>query len=202
MFTGLVECLGTIESIENFGDARRFSVAVPGDEFLKEAIIGESISVNGTCLTAVELSERTFSIEAVEETMRRTSLGEKREGGRANLERAMRADARLGGHIVQGHVDGVGDIKTIRSEGESWWVTVEPPHEMMRLMVEKGSVCMDGISLTIANVAYSSFSVALIPHTWNVTTAGEWKPGVSINLEADVLAKHVERLLQWARAEH
>jgi riboflavin synthase len=197
MFTGLVECLGTIESIENFGDARRFSVAVPGDEFLKEAIIGESISVNGTCLTAVELGPQNFALEAVEETMRRTTLGLRQVGDRVNLERALKATARLGGHIVQGHVDGVGTIMSTRSEGEGWWVTVEPPFEMMKYIVEKGSICIDGVSLTVANAAYRRFSVALIPHTREITTAGDWNEATQVNLEVDVIAKYVERLTQW-----
>jgi riboflavin synthase len=201
MFTGLVECLGTIESIEAVGEARRFTIAVADADYLKDAVIGESISVNGTCLTAVELDESIFSIQAVEETMRRTTLGLKQSGDRVNLERALRASARLGGHIVQGHVDGVGTVSSTRSEGEGWWVTVEPPFEMMKYIVEKGSICIDGVSLTVANAAYRRFSVALIPHTRQVTTASDWQEGVQVKLEVDVIAKYVERLTQWT-AQH
>jgi riboflavin synthase len=201
MFTGLVECLGTIESIESAGDARRFSISVADDDYLKDAVLGESISVNGTCLTAVELSPCRFAIEAVEETMRRTTLGLREIGDQVNLERALKASARLGGHIVQGHVDGVGTIMSIRNEGEGWWVTVEPPFEMMKYVVEKGSICIDGVSLTVANAAYRRFSVALIPHTRDVTTAGHWQEGTQVNLEVDVIAKYVERLTQWT-AQH
>ncbi|HEX8237888.1 MAG TPA: riboflavin synthase [Abditibacteriaceae bacterium] len=201
MFTGLVECLGTIESIENVGEARRFSVGVEHDDYLIDAVLGESISVNGTCLTAVELQARRFVIEAVEETMRRTTLGDRQVGDRVNLERALKASARLGGHIVQGHVDGVGTIMSTRSEGEGWWVTVEPPFALMKYIVEKGSICIDGVSLTVANAAYRRFSVALIPHTRDVTTAGDWNEGRHVNLEVDVIAKYVERLTQWT-AQH
>lgn len=197
MFTGLVERVGIIEEIAPVGDARRLKIAVTDDDYLRDAQIGESISVNGCCLTAVELGERHFVAQAVEETMRRTSLGQKRQGSRVNLERALRADARLGGHIVQGHVDGVAIVTALREEGEGWWVTFEPPADLMKYIVEKGSICLDGISLTVANVAYSRFSVALIPHTREVTTTGEWQSGAQVNVETDILAKHVERLLQW-----
>ncbi len=203
MFTGLVERIGTIETIEEVGQgadaARRLTIGVADDDYLRDAAIGESISVSGTCLTAVELAPRAFVVEAVEETMRRTTLGQKAEGERVNLERAMQASARFGGHIVQGHVDGVGTVAGVREEGEGWWITVEPPFEMMRYIVEKGSICLDGVSLTVANAAYARFSVALIPHTRQVTTAGEWQEGASLNLEVDVIAKYVERLTQWSR---
>lgn len=197
MFTGLVERVGTIEAITSEGDARRLKIAVADDEFLQGAQIGESISVNGCCLTAIELGARHFEAQAVEETMRRTSLGSKSAGTKVNLERALRADARLGGHIVQGHVDGVAGITATRQEGEGWWITFEPPFDLMKYIIEKGSICLDGISLTVANVAYSRFSVALIPHTREVTTAGDWQTGTQVNVEVDLIAKYVERLTQW-----
>ena len=200
MFTGLVERVGVIEEITPVGNARRLKIAVTDDDYLRDAQIGESISVSGCCLTAIELGARHFVTQAVEETMRRTSLGEKLVGSRVNLERALRADARLGGHIVQGHVDGVAIITALREEGEGWWVTFEPPSDLMKYVVEKGSICLDGISLTVANVAYSRFSVVLIPHTRKVTTAADWQPGAQVNVETDILAKHVERLLQWSVA--
>ena len=202
MFTGLVECLGTIERITSLGEAAggalQLKISVPDQEFLHDAQLGESISVNGCCLTATELGEKYFVVQAVEETMRRTTLGSKKEGAVINLERALQVGARLGGHIVQGHVDGVAQITVVRPEGEGWWVSFEPPSSLMKYIVEKGSICLDGISLTVANVAYSRFSVALIPHTRQVTTAGEWQPGVSVNVEVDLMAKYVERILQWA----
>ncbi len=198
MFTGLIERVGTILKIEASGEARRLVIGVADDEFLQDAVVGESISVGGVCLTATELEKRAFAVTAVEETLRRTTLGLKSEGSRVNLERALLVSARLGGHIVQGHVDGVGTVVNLRDEGEGWWVTFEPPFEMMRYSVQKGSICIDGISLTVANTAYNKFSVALIPHTRAVTTAGEWASGVHVNLEVDVVAKYVERLTQWA----
>lgn len=197
MFTGLVETLGTIQKIEEAGAARRISIRVDDENYLSDAVIGESISVNGICLTATELTSDTFAVSAVEETMRRTTLGQKTVGSRVNLERALKANARLGGHIVQGHVDGVAMVSNVRSEGESWWITFEPPFDLMRLIVEKGSICVDGVSLTVANAAYNRFSIALIPHTSEVTIAGEWQQGAQVNLEIDVIAKYVERLTQW-----
>lgn len=197
MFTGLIEAVGSIETIEEHGDARRFSIATPDDAFLHDAQLGDSIAVSGACLTVVELSPRAFAVQAVEETLRRTVLGAKNVGARVNLERALKLGARLGGHIVQGHVDGVGAIARVRDEGNSFWVTLEPPSGLMRYIVEKGSICIDGISLTVANVAYSTFSVAVIPHTWDVTTANDWTLGTHVNLEVDLIAKYVERLTQF-----
>lgn len=197
MFTGLVERVGSLRAVEERGEARLLTIECDDVAYLEDAEIGESISVSGTCLTVVDHSASTFVAEAVEETLRRTSLGDKRPGDQLNLERALRANARLGGHIVQGHVDGVGSIVSVRDEGEGWWVTVEPPFELMRYLVEKGSICIDGVSLTVANVAYSKFSVALIPHTREVTTAGGWESGVLVNLETDIIAKYVERLTQF-----
>ncbi len=202
MFTGLVERVGTIARIEEKrgedGLSRRLLIDSGDSEYLRDAVIGESISVNGTCLTATEISGSTFWVEAVEETMCRTTLGQKAQHSRVNLERALRANARLGGHIVQGHVDGVGQVMGTHDEGAGLWVTFEPPFEMMKSIVEKGSICIDGVSLTVANVSYSKFSVALIPHTREVTTAGEWIEGACVNLEADIIAKYVERLMTWA----
>ena len=203
MFTGLVERLGIIESITpqgeaSQGEALQLKITVDDDEFLGDAQIGESISVNGCCLTAIELGARHFVVQAVEETMRRTTLGRKNVGDKINLERALRANARLGGHIVQGHVDGVATITVLRPEGEGWWIGFEPPSALMKYIIEKGSICLDGISLTVANVAYSRFSVALIPHTRAVTTAGDWQIGTAVNLEVDLMAKYAERLLLWA----
>ncbi len=197
MFTGLVEAVGVLEEIEEVGDARRLRIGLIDKEYLSDAHVGESIAVSGVCLTATEYSPQGFRVSAVEETLRRTTLGQLKIGDPVNLERALRADARLGGHIVQGHVDGVGTVVGARAEGEGWWVTFEPPFDLMKHIVEKGSICIDGISLTIANVAYARFSVALIPHTRAVTTAGKWEIGKTVNLEADIIAKHVERLMAW-----
>ncbi len=204
MFTGLVERVGSIARIEEKrgedGLSSRFLIDCGDLKYLQDAQVGESIAVNGTCLTATEISGSAFWVEAVEETMRRTTLGQKAQGSRVNLERALRANARLGGHIVQGHVDGVGRVVGTKSEGAGLWVTFEPPFEMMKSIVEKGSICIDGVSLTVANVSYAKFSVALIPHTREaeVTNAGEWIEGACVNLEADIIAKYVERLMKWS----
>jgi riboflavin synthase len=198
MFTGLIERLGRIEAIEEIGEARHFTISAPDADYLKDAQIGESIAVSGVCLTATALTPTTFTISAVEETLRRTSLGARQVGDTVNLERALPVGARLGGHIVQGHVDGVADIVAMRDEGEGWWITFQPPFELMRYIVEKGSICLDGISLTVANAAYNKFSVALIPHTREVTSAGSWQSGGRVNVEVDIVAKYVERLTQWA----
>ena len=199
MFTGLIERVGTIGNIETVGDSRRLTVEIGDDDYLQDAQIGESIAVNGVCLTVIESSKSQFSVEAIEETMRRTNLGRLQIGSRVNLERALLANARLGGHIVQGHVDGVGCVVVSRSEGAGWWTTFEPPFALMKFIVEKGSICIDGISLTVANASYNKFSVALIPHTREVTTAQSWNEGVLVNLEVDIIAKYVERLTSWAQ---
>jgi riboflavin synthase len=201
MFTGLVETVGRLENIEVRGDARRFVIGVE-DGYLADCEIGESISVNGCCLTVIEFNAESFAVEAIEETLRRTTFGAKQVGARVNLERALKANARFGGHIVQGHVDGVGVVTAVRDEGEGLWTTFEPPYALMKYIVEKGSICIDGVSLTVANVAYRKFSVALIPHTREVTNAGEWIEGANVHLEVDVIAKYVERLTNWTRAEH
>ena len=196
MFTGLVESIGTIAAIEEKGEARRVVIAAP-DEYLRDVESGESISVNGTCLTVTAFDATSFAVDAVEETLRRSTLGQKTIGARVNLERALRANARLGGHIVQGHVDGVANVVSARDEGQSWWITFEPPFDLLRYIVEKGSICIDGVSLTVAAVAYNKFSIALIPHTRQVTNAGEWQEGALVNLEIDIIAKYVERLTQF-----
>jgi len=197
MFTGLIEVVGKVEEIEVVGDARHLKIGINDKTYLSDAQIGESIAVSGTCLTVTSFGDDYFVTEAIEETLRRTTIGRLQVGDSVNIERALKANARLGGHIVQGHVDGVGAIVGVREEGEGWWVTLEPPLELMKHIVEKGSICIDGISLTVANVAYSHFSVALIPHTREVTTAGSWTEGKSVNLEVDVIAKYVERLMVW-----
>ena len=201
MFTGLIEEIGMVARVEELKGARRFQIEIANGDYLSDAQIGESISVGGVCLTATDFSDGLFSVVAVEETLRRSNLGALKTGDEVNLERALRADARLGGHIVQGHIDGVADIVGLREEGESWWATFLPPTDLLKFIVEKGSICLDGVSLTVANVAYNKFSVAVIPHTIGVTAVGRWHVGARVNVEVDVLAKYVERLTTWAREE-
>ncbi len=189
--------LGEVTEVEETGDGVRLHVRTT---LTPEVSPGDSVAINGVCLTATRVDDEAFAADVMHETLDRSSLGAAREGARVNVELPLRASDRLGGHVVLGHVDGVGTVTGVRQEGEGWWITIEPPFDLMRYFVEKGSVCIDGVSLTIANVAYSRFSVALIPHTRAVTTANEWQEGVQVNLEVDVIAKYVERLTQWSAA--
>jgi riboflavin synthase len=194
MFTGLVEALGTVTSIEPDGAGRRLVIAEP--RLAAGLSIGESVAINGACLTVVENDRSTFRFEAGPETLRRTNLGELTAGDRVNLERSLRLSDRLGGHIVQGHVDGVGYIAS--RERQDDWETVwfRCAAELAAQMVAKGSVAVDGVSLTLVDVEAERFSVALIPHTLALTTLGFKAVGATVNLETDILAKYVAKLLR------
>jgi riboflavin synthase len=189
MFTGIVEERGEIVAVEPLPDAMRLTVA--GPLVTSDAKHGDSISVSGVCLTVVEVSGGAFTVDVVHETLLRSSLAKAHAGDQVNLERAMALGDRLGGHIVQGHVDGTG---VFRSRDGAGLTTFELPEELSRYVVEKGSIAIDGISLTVAAVDGDTFSVALIPTTLDVTTLGLRQPGDVVNLEVDVLAKYVERL--------
>jgi riboflavin synthase len=196
MFTGIVEELGTVESLDLLeGDAARLTIR--GPKVTEDAGHGDSISVNGCCLTVVETGEGTFTADVMRETLRRTSLGGVEKGSTVNLERAVTAHARLGGHIVQGHVDGVGTIAS-REPAEHWEVVrVAAGPEILKYVAEKGSIAVDGVSLTVTDVddATSTFGISLIPTTLELTVLGRNKIGDTVNLEVDVIAKYVERLL-------
>ncbi|MEU0516233.1 riboflavin synthase [Streptosporangium sp. NPDC006007] len=193
MFTGIVEELGEIAAIEPLRDAARMSIR--GGTVTGDAGHGDSIAVNGVCLTVVEVDGEVFTADVMKETLDRSSLGALRAGSRVNLERAVRADQRLGGHIVQGHVDGTGVLLS-REPDEHWEVVrISLPAELNRYVVEKGSIAVDGISLTVVGVDRDGFSVSLIPTTLALTTLGAKQPGDPVNLEVDVIAKHVEKLL-------
>ncbi len=196
MFTGIVEELGTVESLDLLeGDAARLTIR--GPKVTGDAGHGDSISVNGCCLTVVETGEGTFTADVMRETLRRTSLGGVEKGSTVNLERAVTAHARLGGHIVQGHVDGVGTIAS-REPAEHWEVVrVAAGPEILKYVAEKGSIAVDGVSLTVTDVddATSTFGISLIPTTLELTVLGRNKIGDTVNLEVDVIAKYVERLL-------
>src|SRR5262245_43233804 len=192
MFTGLVEALGTVRRVEADGAGKHLVIAAP---LASELAIGESVAVNGVCLTVVERDAETFRFQAGPETLHRTNLGELTAGDRVNLERALRLSDRLGGHLVQGHIDGVGRIASREQQGEWETVWFRCPAELAAQMVSKGSVAVDGISLTVVDVTADGFSVALIPHTLKMTTLGFKAPGAAVNLETDLLAKYVFRQL-------
>jgi riboflavin synthase len=193
MFTGIIEELGEIAAIESLEDAARMSIL--GKLVTADAGHGDSISVNGVCLTVVDVRGETFTADVMKETLDRSSLGELRPGSRVNLERAVRADQRLGGHIVQGHVDGTGVLLS-REPAEHWEVVrISLPDTLNRYVVEKGSIAVDGISLTVMSVDGEGFAVSLIPTTLELTTLGAKQPGDPVNLEVDVIAKHVEKLV-------
>jgi riboflavin synthase len=188
MFTGIVEALGTVLGVS----PARLEVDSP----FQDLTVGESIAVNGVCLTVAARAEGPFVASISEETARRTSLGDLSVGDPVNLERAMVAGGRFGGHIVQGHVDGVGMVGEVRDLAGSVEMSFEPPVELERYLVVKGSVTVEGVSLTVASLENGHFSVSLIPHTLASTTLGRRRPGDRVNLEVDVLAKYVERLLE------
>ena len=194
MFTGIVEEKGEILSIER-GTASAI-LTIRAKEVLSGTKVGDSIAVNGVCLTVTKLSADHFTADVMAETLRRSSLGELRTGSYVNLERAMALGDRMGGHIVSGHIDGTGRVLSVRTEDNAVWFRIAATPGILRLVVEKGSVAIDGISLTVAKVYGDSFEVSVIPHTRAVTTLAEKKPGDTVNLENDVIGKYVERLLQ------
>jgi riboflavin synthase len=192
MFTGLVEEKGVIAGLERGADSLRLSFMAPT---VREGLaIGDSVSINGCCLTVVVMGPDGFAVDAVAETLRRTTIGALEPGDEVNLERALKLGDRLGGHIVQGHVDGTGIVSDVRQEGDSSVLRIGAASDLLRYTVEKGSITVDGVSLTVAGVMNDSFAVALIPHTMVATTLGPGSVGRMVNLEVDVLAKYVERL--------
>jgi riboflavin synthase len=196
MFTGIIEAAGKIEAFDRHGKDARLRVSLTGaPETAAETKLGDSIAVNGCCLTVAKFSAKDFEADLSGETLSRTSFGEKKAGDIVNLERPLAAGARLGGHFVQGHVDGVGRVANLKSEGDSWWLSIELPEELRRYTVEKGSIAIDGISLTIARLHNGVADIAVIPFTYAHTNVHAMKPGQAVNLEIDILAKYVESLL-------
>jgi riboflavin synthase len=194
MFTGIVEELGRIRSITPNADGAR--VEIDAKTVLDDAVIGASIAVNGCCVTVVEIGTGWWAADAVTETLRRTTFGDRKTGDVVNLERPLRLADRLGGHLVQGHVDATGTLRARAPQPDgSTEMRFDAPPDVMRYVVHKGSITVDGISLTVAEVHDDGFSVAVIPHTLNVTTLGPLLPGERVNLECDVVAKYIERLL-------
>jgi riboflavin synthase len=194
MFTGIIEELGEVVAIENQPDAIRLTVK--GPLVTSDIKRGDSIACSGTCLTAIEIENGTFSADVMHETLRLTSLADVKVGDPINLERAMTMQTRFGGHHVQGHVDGVGEFIS-REPSENWdWVRISVPKELMKYVVQKGSITLDGISLTVNEMGADFVGLSLIPETLKLTTLGYKKPGDKINVEVDVMAKHIERLLE------
>lgn len=197
MFTGIVELTGRIASLEHTAEGGRLRISLPENgSFASEARLGESISVNGCCLTAVDFGADHFSADLSAETLRRTSFGEKKAGDIVNLESPLAAGARLGGHFVQGHVDGVGRVTRLAPEGENWWLSVRVPEGLRRYVVEKGSIAIDGISLTVARWQDGIADIAVIPFTYVHTNFQMMVPNDAVNIEVDILAKYVESLLE------
>ena len=197
MFTGIVERMGTVTEIEDAGGKRRF--VLESAEATRDMEVGDSIAVNGVCLTAVSVEAGSVAVVAVIETLDRSNLSDVGVGDPVNLERPMRAGGRFDGHIVQGHVDGVATVRSIETEGASIRMWFDVPQQLRRYLVEKGSVAVDGVSLTVSGVDAAGFEVVLIPHTLDITVFGSRAPGDGVNLEMDVLAKYVERLLEESR---
>jgi riboflavin synthase len=196
MFTGIIEAAGKIDALDRRGSDARIRVSLAeAPEIAAETKLGDSIAVNGCCLTVAGFASDHFSADLSAETLSRTSLGEKKAGDIVNLERPLAAGARMGGHFVQGHVDGVGRVATVVREGESWWLSIEVGEQLRRYVVEKGSIAVDGISLTVARWHDGIADIAVVPFTHTHTNVRVMKPGDAVNLEIDILAKYVESLL-------
>jgi riboflavin synthase len=193
MFTGIVEEMGSVKALRREAGAARLTISA--STVLGNTALGDSISVNGVCLTVVEMNTGEFSADVAVETLAVTNLGELKTGAKVNLERALQLSARIGGHLVSGHVDAVGRIREKRVEGNGWRLFFEAPDNVLRYVIKKGSIAIDGISLTVADVDTKGFSVAMIPHTAKLTTLGFKAAGDSVNLETDIIGKYVERLL-------
>jgi len=198
MFTGIIEEMGTVKALRREAGAARLSLSAA--TVLDGTALGDSICVNGVCLTVVELGKNEFSADVAVETIRVTNLGELKAGAKVNLERALQLSARIGGHLVSGHVDAVGRLREKRDEGNGWRIFFDAPETVLRYVIKKGSIAIDGISLTVADVDRAGFSIAMIPHTARLTTLGFKTAGDSVNLESDIIGKYVERLLP-GRAE-
>ena len=193
MFTGIVRELGVVVEAEEAGGGRALAVRAPATA--SRTHVGDSIAIDGCCLTATEVADGTIRFQAVPETIARSTLGTLERNEQVNVEPAIRAGEELGGHYVQGHVDAVGRIRSVEAEGQGFRVVVEAPEAVLRYCVEKGSVTVDGVSLTVAELVDEGFAVALVPHTLEATTLSALRPGQAVNLEADVLAKYFERLV-------
>ncbi len=193
MFTGIIEEMGTVRALKRTGGSAR--LVTSAEKVLETTALGDSISVNGVCLTVVDMGHTEFSADIAVETLNVTNLGSLTVGAKVNLERALQLSARIGGHLVSGHVDAVGRIREKREEGNGWRIFFDAPDAILRQVIKKGSIAIDGISLTVADIDRTGFAVAMIPHTAKLTTLGFKAAGDSVNLESDIIGKYVERLL-------
>lgn len=199
MFTGIIEEMGKIQAVKK--GVHSSVLTIQAQEILKGTNVGDSIAVNGVCLTVTTSDSSTFTADVMHETLGRSSLGQLTPGSHVNLERAMAADGRFGGHIVSGHIDGTGTITHIQKDDNAIWYTISASGKLLRYIIEKGSIAIDGISLTVAGVSKTDFQVSVIPHTASHTTLSEKKPGNIVNLENDCIGKYVERLLTFDQKE-
>ncbi|WP_085833805.1 riboflavin synthase [Clostridium merdae] len=193
MFTGIIEEVGKIQSIRKGASSAMLSIQA--SDIMQDIHLGDSIAVNGVCLTVTSISSNSFTADVMHETLNRSSLGNLRIGSSVNLERAMAANGRFGGHIVSGHIDGTGVVSGIHKDDNAVWYTIKTPLPVLRYIIEKGSIAIDGISLTVASVNKDSFRVSIIPHTASLTTLSNLRVGDSVNLENDCIGKYVERLM-------
>lgn len=196
MFTGIIEEVGTVKAVQK-GSGSSF-IKIQASKIFEDMHLGDSIAVNGVCLTVTEFNNNIFRADVMNETLCRSSLGQLKNGSPVNLERAMAANGRFGGHIVSGHIDGTGTISKIENDGIAVWYTISAPHDIIRYIVEKGSIAIDGISLTVAKVTDDTFSVSIIPHTAEQTILSTKKIGDVVNLENDIVGKYVEKLMKPA----
>lgn len=199
MFTGIVEEVGRIRRVQSGTGSGE--IEIQADKVLKQTKVGDSISVNGVCLTVTSLQKDGFCADVMPETLRRSNLGSLGAGAPVDLERAMAADGRFGGHIVTGHIDGMGRIVSMRKEGNAVWVRITAARQILKLIVEKGSIAIDGISLTVARVSEEDFEVSIIPHTGNETVLLAKKPGDPVNLENDILGKYIQKLMNFTETD-
>ena len=199
MFTGIVEETGTILNIKK--GTHSAVLSIQAEKILEDVHLGDSIAVNGVCLTVTSFQKNYFTADVMHETLNRSSLAQLRPGKHVNLERAMIAGGRFGGHIVSGHIDGTGRIAQIQKDDNAVWYTIQAEQKLLRYIVEKGSIAIDGISLTVAGVTKTGFSVSIIPHTVQITTLGEKRTGDLVNLETDLIGKYVERLFFYGEEE-
>lgn len=195
MFTGLIQEVGSIQSIVTNAEGKEFIIKAP--RLISEIAIDDSVATNGVCLTAIAVAGDTFRVQAIHMTLEKTSLGHLRSGDKVNLELAMRPTDRLGGHMVQGHVNALGKITSIKKVGDNWEIAVGFPTELRKYMISEGSICLDGISLTIARLEANNLTVAIIPHTLEKTTLSAKKVGDHLNIEVDIVAKYIENFLRF-----